>query len=151
MSVYPWLFEIHIIHTNTLLRRFFNSSHLGFLPTFVASPSLMHLSYPPGFTYQKGLIKACLIVTSSPVTNLPSNQEAIQQINMHFFLKSFAEKWESRRQSCEQGQQKSTWENSLPSCVTLGRRGQGKMLCVCSVIQRWEEPEAFSLNALRTD
>lgn len=43
VSVYPRLFEIHIIHTNTQLRRVFNSSHLGFLPTFVASPSLMPL------------------------------------------------------------------------------------------------------------
>lgn len=49
---------------------------------------------------------------------------------MHFFLKSLAGKWESRSQSCEQGQQESKGEHSLPGCATLGRKEQGKTLCL---------------------
>ena len=66
------------------------------------------------------------------MTNLPSNQEAIQQINMHFFLKSFAEKW--GEQESELGT-RATRVNPgkipfLASCGTRGRKGGGKMLCL---------------------
>lgn len=92
MNVYPRLFEIHIILTNTLLRQIFNSSLLGFLPTFVAIPSLAPLILSSWIYISERSNQSLSDCHIHPATNLPSNQEAIHQINMHFFLKSFAEK-----------------------------------------------------------
>lgn len=132
MSVYPGLFEIHIIPTKHCSADSLIPVTWDFSLPLLPAPAQHYLSYPPGFTYQKGLIKACLIVTSTPVTNLPSNQEAIHRINMRFFQDSFCRKTgkqESKPRNKDNDSQPGEKSPSLDAWHP-GREQRGRLLCV---------------------